>query len=79
MTITSSGPKCDICGDFILGLMPDDLIYPFSISIIDQELHSCKDCKKILKEIGTDWKKLPKGPLREVFEKHDKQRIRGKK
>ena len=66
MTITSSGPKCDVCGKFILGLTPTDLIYPFKISVINQELHSCEDCKKILKEIGTNWKKLPDGPLRKV-------------
>ena len=67
MTITSSGPRCDVCGDYIFGLTPDDLIYPFSCTGIKQTLHSCKDCKKILLKIGSDWKRLPKGPLRKAF------------
>jgi len=68
MTITSSGAKCDVCETYILGLLPDDMIYPFKCSGIDQELHSCKNCKKLLLEIKGDWKKLPNGPLRRAFD-----------
>jgi len=79
MTITSSGPKCDVCGEYIFGLTPDDLMYPFSCTGIKQELHSCKDCKKIIEEIGSDWAKLPEGPLKKVFTNNpDKKQEVGK-
>lgn len=67
MTITSSGAKCDVCGNYILGLFKEDLVYMFTVNMINQKLHSCIDCKKILEQIGTDWKKLPEGPLKKAF------------
>ena len=69
MTITSSGVICDVCGKYILGLIPEDMIYPFRCKGIIQQLHSCYKCKKILLEIGTDWTKLPDGPLRKAFDR----------
>lgn len=69
MTITSSGAKCDVCGNYILGLLPDEMIHPFSVQGIDQTLHSCNKCKDIITGVGKDWTKLPEGPLRKAFEK----------
>ena len=78
MTITSSGVKCDVCGNFILGLTEDDLAWPFKLSCIDQQTHACNKCIEIVKSLDKnlggdgDWKKLPEGPLRKVFEDNAK-------
>ncbi len=65
MTITSSGPVCDVCGDYIL---LDKSTNQFTIRGIAQKLHCHDKCKVALKTAGTDWKLLPEGPLRKVFE-----------
>jgi hypothetical protein len=69
--IVSSGVRCDVCGDLILL----DRMQEFSVACIDQRLHCHTgdlghDCKAQLKAAGTDWTKLPDGPLREFFEEH---------
>lgn len=74
MTITSSGIKCDVCGDFILGLTEDDVAWPFKLACITNQMHACNKCIDLIKELDTnkggsgDWKKLPVGPLRRFFE-----------
>ena len=76
MTVTSSGIKCDVCDNFILGLTGDDLAYPFKLTVMVNELHACKDCIKIIKKLdGSDvgsWKQLPQGNLRRFFEEKEK-------
>jgi hypothetical protein len=67
MTITSHGPKCDICGKYIL-LEPVD---EFTMAAIEQKMHCHQECGEILLNCGQDWTKLPNGPLRKVFEKHN--------
>ena len=71
MTLTSSGYKCDVCGQYILGLTEDDLAHPFKLSTFNNLLHGCNICIKIVKELdgGGDWKRLPDGPLRRAYEK----------
>lgn len=71
--ITSSGAKCDVCGKFILPINPVEMVHSFSVKGIDQTLHCDNGCKEILLKAGKDWKKLPDGPLREAFEKAEKQ------
>lgn len=71
MTITSSGAKCDVCGDYILPIMGDELVHTFRVTGIVQVLHCCEKCKKLVKEIGKKWWKLPQGPLRKVFEERE--------
>jgi len=64
MTITQAGPKCDVCGDFILW---DKSINPFSVKGINRELHSHDRCKDLVLATDGDWEKLPEGPLRVAF------------
>ena len=66
--ITSSGPKCDVCGNYILPIDPDEVVHSFGVSGIKETLHCDNRCKEILNSIGNDWTKLPAGPLRKVFE-----------
>lgn len=70
MTITSSGPKCDVCGKHILPL-GDESVNFFRVSAIDKELHSDNACKVIMEKlpVGSTWKALPEGPLKQAFAK----------
>jgi hypothetical protein len=74
MTITSSGARCDVCGDFILPF-PGEWVNPFKCTGIGRELHACNKCKKIVLGIDKDWKKLPDGPLRQAFERVEKEQV----
>ena len=75
--ITSSGAKCDVCGNYILPIDPDELVHTFSVKGIEQRLHCDNACKKVLQNIKGDWSKLPEGPLRKAFkEAYDKQLTR---
>jgi len=68
--MTSSGPRCDLCGDFIL---PQERMDRFSVKGIEQELlchtEPCGDDLVALLARGGPWQELPSGPLREAFEK----------
>jgi len=75
MTITSSGPMCDVCGFYILPIDPNERVNCFGVKGIKEELHCCNKCKKIVLECKGDWKKLPDGPLRKAFEKADKEKV----
>ena len=68
--ITSSGPRCDICGKYILPVQPYEMVNNFAIVGIKDALHCDNACRKILEESfkKKDWKLLPDGPLRKVFE-----------
>lgn len=75
MTITRSGPVCDVCGKHILPLDPAERVNFFSVKNIKQDpLHCDNKCKEILKTCKGDWKKLPDGPLRQAFEEAEKRR-----
>lgn len=65
-----SGPMCDVCGNYILGLMPDEKLAPFTATGCNQTLlaHHPK-CVDIIQGIGDDWKALPDGPLRRMYAK----------
>ena len=66
--ITSSGPICDVCGDYILPLDPEELVNSFSVSGIEETLHCDNKCRELLLSIGNDWKKLPtEGRLFKAF------------
>jgi len=65
MTITSSGLRCDVCGNYIL--LSD--YEGFDATGIDGELHChVPKCKQAIIDAGKDWTKLPAGPLRRAFE-----------
>jgi len=66
--ITSSGAKCDVCGKYILPL-GDERVHTFGVSGIDRDLHCDNKCKEIVLAVGTDWQRLPDGPLRQAFAK----------
>ena len=68
MTITSSGVMCDVCGKFILF----EEYQEFSVHGIEKRLHCDMKCKQLLIDAGTDWEKLPDGPLRKAFEQATK-------
>lgn len=74
MTITKSGAKCDICGDFILPGMSES-VNPFRCKGIEHMLHCHDDCKPKVQEAlkEKDWKLLPEGPLRIAFEQNEKK------
>lgn len=71
MTVTSSGIKCDVCGDYIIGLFDDDMVYPFKLSTFKNTLHGCKSCIDIIHKLdgkGEEaWKELPEGPLKKAY------------
>lgn len=66
--ITSSGAKCDVCGNYILPIDPDELVHYFGVAGIEGKLHCDNACKQKLIDCGEDWTKLPDGPLRRAFE-----------
>jgi len=64
--ITSSGVRCDVCGEYILL----DNYQEFGVKGIEGTLHChASTCKKDLQAAAGDWEKLPAGPLREAFER----------
>lgn len=79
--MTKSGVICDVCDKCILplksilGLEETEMITPFTVKGIREELHCCNKCKELLRSINGNWKKLPDGRLRKAFEKaRDKKR-----
>lgn len=73
--ITSSGPLCDVCGSYILPLDPEERVNTFTVKQIPgMELHCHNRCKEVVLKGAGDWKKLPPGPLRTVYENADQER-----
>jgi len=63
MGLTSSGPVCDVCGEYIL--LDRDMNW-FKIAGFENDF-SCHDkCKPLLLAAET-WRDLPAGPLRNAF------------
>ena len=69
--LTQCGPKCDVCGNFILS---DKSLNPFSITGINNTLLSHDGCKpKVLEAMAAkDWKLLPEGPLRTAYAENER-------
>ena len=66
--ITSSGPKCDVCGHYILPTSFDECVNAFSVAQIPgKELHCDNKCKQAIIDCKGDWQKLPEGPLRTAY------------
>lgn len=71
--ITSSGVICDVCGNYILPLDPNEMVNPFGMKGIKETLHCDNKCKELLLSINKDWTKLPKeGRLYKCFEEYHK-------
>ena len=68
MGITSSGPICDVCGEYIL---LDPAMEQFKVTGIEGVLICHTKCKQTLIDCGSDWRKLPDGRLRKAFEDAD--------
>ena len=66
--ITSSGAKCDVCGDYILPLDPEERVNMFDVWGIRRTLHCHNKCKEAVLACGQEWTLLPIGPLRTGFE-----------
>lgn len=72
MTMTSSGPVCDVCNKHIL---LDKSINPFTVKGIAGTLICHDDCKPYVEKacLTKDFHDFPPGPLREVFEQAEKK------
>ena len=70
MAIVSSGVRCDVCGEYILPIF-DESVNPFTIPGVSGTLHCHDKCKQTLIDAGRDWKKLPCGPVRTLFEEQE--------
>ena len=70
MSITQAGPQCDVCGNYIF---PGDHMNWFTVEGIKESLHSHDKCKAEVLAAMSDWKALPEGPLRRVFERSTNQ------
>ena len=76
--ITSAGAICDVCGKYILPLIPIEFVNTFSIAQIPfKELHCDNACKEAVLKCAGDWRKLPDGPLRKVYEEAAKSTFNG--
>lgn len=69
--LTSSGYRCDVCGNYILGLTEKDGVYNFKLSPFVEMLHHCYKCKPLLLEMfeKQDISVLPDGRVRRALEK----------
>jgi len=63
MSITKAGPICDVCGKYIL-MGPMNL---FKVKGVDSEMHCHDKCKTLVLESSNDYRLLPDGPLKELF------------
>lgn len=72
MTITSSGPRCDVCGSHIF---PWDEIFGFKMQGIERELDAHGKCRQPVLDAceKQDVALLPDGPLRRAFESAKQQ------
>ena len=72
--LTSSGPHCDVCGKYILPIINEKVEW-FKVTGVAQMLCCHDDCRKILERAAKekDWKLLPEGPLRKVFQEQEEK------
>jgi len=76
MTITSSGARCDVCGNYILPIDLDEMVNAFSMKGIQGTLHCHNKCKALLEDLQGQterWKELPEGPIKELFQKQEEK------
>ena len=71
MTITSSGMRCDVCGNYILF----EAVNYFKVDGLAQMLHGDDTCWKAVQKAQEKgkWELLPGGPLRRTFEEAQKK------
>lgn len=72
MTIKQAGVQCDICGEYIFGILgANDNIQEFSVPQCEHRLHChAVKCKQVLADISDsdgNWERLPDGPLKKAF------------
>jgi len=65
MGLTQSGPICDVCGKYILGLTEEDVVHSFRLvgQISPEPLLSCYKCRPKV-EGDFNVPDLPDGPLK---------------
>ena len=68
MSITACGPYCDVCGNLIMPI-GDEMVHHFDVWGLENLIADNK-CVEIVKDAAKkkDWKILPQGPLRKVWE-----------
>jgi hypothetical protein len=67
--ITSSGAKCDVCGNYILPISEDEMVNSFGIDQFPGMTFHCDNkCKEAIIATEGDWTKLPPGPIRKAYE-----------
>jgi hypothetical protein len=72
--ITSSGPMCDICGNYILPIDPEERVHEFSIKQFPgMKFHCDNKCKQAIIDSKGDWKLLPDGPIKREYERINKE------
>ena len=69
---------CDVCGEFILGILEDDKMATFTVTGCKSTLlaHTRK-CMDLVEKNGPDWKTLPEGPLKKMFRSADERMKNG--
>lgn len=67
MGITQHGPRCDICGKYILPIDPEERVNFFKDENFERELIADNECKAIVKEGNGKWWTLPDGPYKEAY------------
>jgi hypothetical protein len=67
MTLTAAGPRCDICGDYML---LDKSMNAFSVPGCNNELHCHDRCRPLVegKHGRGMYDGLPDGPLKQLFD-----------
>lgn len=68
--ITSSGARCDVCGNYILPINQEERVHTFRVGGLDRDLHCDNACKAAVLEMTEhqDYTRLPPGPLRTAYE-----------
>ena len=71
MSITSCGPFCDVCGKLIMPF-GDEMVHHFDVwGLVG--LIADNSCESKVKEAHQkkDWKLLPEGPLKKVWQEQE--------
>ncbi len=74
MGLSSCGPSCDVCGEHIFPIDPEERVNTFTMSVIPGKTlmadNKCAAAVESISQTTGDWKQLPQGPLRRAFQKH---------
>ena len=78
MSLTKAGLMCDVCGMYcVTEMLLGTGVEQFTIKGISNLMHCDDKCKEALIACGSDWTKLPDGPLKKVFEEDANKSLAG--